>query len=86
MFSTQSDPSFKLSKFLSRSLKDAETRCPAIEGEATTTLWAIVQSQADIINATTNLWWEPLKIIPRMLFFVLAFPAYWGKFLHMSSP
>lgn len=51
MYSTDADWAFHLSKFLSRILRDAENRYPAIEGEATATLWAISQSQPDILKS-----------------------------------
>lgn len=53
-WTTSTTPTPTLSKFASRSLKEAETRCPAIEAEATASLWIVSECHADILKASTT--------------------------------
>lgn len=54
MWSTTAEPAMVLSKFLSRSLRGAESKYAAIEGEALASLWVISQCHADILRNTLH--------------------------------
>lgn len=53
MWNKSEEPTMVLSKFISRSLRGAESKYAAIEGEALASLWVISQCHADILKSTS---------------------------------